>query len=167
MRLSRRSLSRTSLVGLLAATCLLLAGTGCDAVPGLSDDDESGDDTSPLTQCIYSYGNEVAGNDYGESCTSDSECAYGVCLMPGDQGNITNESFGFCTRGCDCDNSDGAKIPEDDKEILECLYPPGNQGEDHHVVIQCSSVADCTDIDAGWTECSTSSGTAQNVCKAL
>ena len=166
MRLPLRPSPLMSLAAcVIAASGFVLPLGGCDALPGVGDD--TGDDTAPLTQCIYSYGVEVAVKDIGESCAADSECAFGECMMPGDQGNITNSTFGFCTRGCDCDNAESAKIAEADKDVLECLYPPGNQGEDHHVVIDCDSVADCTDIDPGWTECSTSSGTAQSVCKAL
>lgn len=147
---------------LLALSTLLLGLPGCDSLPGVGDDGGF-----QGTQCIYSYSLDGAGSELGESCDADAECGTGVCMQPGDSGNITNNTFGFCTRGCDCDDSEAAKIPTEDKEILECLYPPGNQGVDHHVVIECLTLSDCTDIDPAWTDCATSSGTARKVCQAL
>ena len=154
---------RARTLSLAILTPFLLGTAGCSVLA----DDENGDDGGPLTVCIYNYLGEVAGKDFGESCTSDSECAFGECMQPGDTGNITNDTFGFCTRGCDCNNDEASQLDPDVKEVLECLYPPGNPGSDRHVVIQCTSVDDCTAVDSGWTDCATSDGTVQKVCKAL
>ena len=47
-----------------------------------------------------------------------------TCLMPGDTGNITNDVFGFCTRGCDCDDAGDAAMPGADPDY-SCIYPGG------------------------------------------
>ena len=147
-------------VGLFLFPLAPLAVASCES----TSDGSSG----PLTQCDFSYKvKNAGGKDLGVSCTSDSECEYGVCLKPGATGNLTNSQFGFCTRGCDCDDNTDSRIPEDEKDFYSCLYPPGNQGSQHHVVLKCNGVADCTAVDPAWTSCATpSSGGARPICQA-
>lgn len=127
---------------------------GCDTN---GDDDNNGD--GPLTVCKYSYtvSNASAG-DYGTRCTSNADCKYGVCFKPSDDGNLTNTQFSFCTRGCDCDNAEAAKLTDEEKVNYFCLYPGcmfsgQSQGAWRHVVPRCNSVADCTAIDPSYNKC--------------
>ncbi len=138
----------------------VLATVACDGTGGGSGD--------PLTGCDLSFtAKNSGGKDFGEECTQDSECRYGECMKPGADGNITNASFGFCTRGCDCENSTDSRLTTDEKEVLECLYPSGFK-DIHHVVVQCSTLEDCTAVSDKWTECkSPDSGGVQKVCHAL
>ena len=75
-------------------TASLVAFGGCDELTG-------GGEDGPTTTCSRSYDAQITAEDYGVACTSDSDCAQGECMMPGDDGNITNDVFGFCTRACD------------------------------------------------------------------
>lgn len=129
------------------AALALSAYAGCDS-------DGSGPNGGPLTNCDFNY---VLGDanlkGYGEACSSNNECAYGVCLTPGTAGNITNNQFGFCTRGCDCDNATASQLTADEKIEYSCVYVTGFQGAKRHVVPKCSNSADCTDIAPGWSEC--------------
>jgi len=152
-------------LGLALATSLLaLAAPACDS-------DGDGDGTQAGTQCELSFTqSNAAGKDFGEACTSDAECQFGECMKPGDTANTTNSVFGFCTRGCDCENNDAARVPADRDSELECLYPTDGAGtfrDYHHVVVRCSEVAECQALAAGWTDCRIpDSGTAQKVCIA-
>jgi hypothetical protein len=86
--------------------------------------------------------------------------------MPGDPGNITNEVFGFCTRGCDCNDDPEAKLSDEDKASLLCLYPQGEKTR-HHVVLKCASAGDCEAVDAGWKGCFVpETGAVKDVCHA-
>jgi len=136
--------------------------TACDNA-----DDSNGGGGGSVTQCDFAFGNEdTAKKDFGEGCESDSECAFGVCLKPGTSGNITNSVFGFCTRGCDCENATSSQIPDGEEEVFDCLYPAGAKTK-HHIVVQCANLAECQALDPRWTECSNpSSGNARKVCQA-
>lgn len=138
-----------------------LAFTGCDS-------GGDGGTGGPLTVCDFNYKvKNATGKEIGQACESDSECEYNVCLKPGATGNLTNAQFGFCTRGCDCNEDVASRIPVEEKDLLSCLYPPGNQGKQHHVVLKCNGVSDCTDVEPAWTSCTTpSSGGARPVCQA-
>ena len=117
--------------------------------------------------------------DYGFACDSADDCAHQTCIMPGDDGNITNDVFGFCSRGCDCDDAEVAKLPSDGP-VHNCVYPGGcfvgqSQGAWRHAVLKCSTLEDCTAVDARYTDCSTTSsmtvvddtcGNLKKVCQA-
>jgi hypothetical protein len=122
----------------------------------------SGSGAGPTTTCLYGHTAEAgAVDDFGAGCTDDADCAYGVCLMPGDKGNITNAVFGFCTRACDCDcefgTECGQSVSGSDPQ-WSCVYPGGcwpgeSQGRWRHVAPKCTSVADCQAIDSRYTHC--------------
>ena len=129
----------------LAVSGALTFIAGCDNANGADPD-------GPATTCKFPVTvSNSTGKDIGEKCTSDAECEFGACLMPGDTGNITNTKFGFCTRACDCNNDENAKIPADQKEQLECIYPTTPAQHFRHVVIQCKNVAECQAISPDWT----------------
>lgn len=138
------------------------------AVSGCDDNGEDGNGNGgPLTMCDLNF---ASGNDalkgFGQGCEQDSECAFAECMMPGDQGNITNSVFGFCTRGCDCENNTASQLPDDMKEELDCLYPAGFR-HIHHVVVECANVAECQALDPRWNDCRIAdSGNARKVCHA-
>lgn len=104
---------------------------------------------------------------FGEGCESNADCAYGVCMLPGAPGNITNAQFGFCSRGCDCNNDTSSQIPSGEKENFDCLYPSGFV-RSHHIVVECANITNCTALDQRWTDCKLpDSGGARKVCHAL
>ncbi|MDP6943573.1 MAG: hypothetical protein QF464_05440 [Myxococcota bacterium] len=168
-----RLLAHLALILLFATFAL-----ACDTVDSALEDNGTGDD-GPNSQCTYHYGAATLESDFGVACTSDADCAHNECIMPGDSGNITNEVFGFCSRGCDCDNSDDAKLPE--AEPYSCVYPGGcyvgqSQGGWRHAAPKCSTLSDCTDIDPRYTHCQNTSqltviedetcGQLRDVCQA-
>ena len=158
---------------LFFALCLCLPG--CDSAGG--DDDGTGGST---TICGHGYAGEAAASDFGEACTADSDCAHGTCLMPGDSGNITNEVFGFCTRGCDCDSGGSSASLSSEDTAYTCVYPGGcdvgtSQGSWRYAAPKCSDVSDCEAIDSRYTDCSTTDrktvvedtcGSLTKVCQA-
>lgn len=154
-------MSRLATVLSLAALCAapLLTTTACDSAGGTS---------GAATTCDFNFANpDTAKKDFGESCTSGSECAYGVCILPSTSGNIINTQFGFCSRGCNCNNAAGSSLSAEEKASFTCLDPSGFQGKKRQVVPICGAVSDCTAIDAGWTECAyPESGGAVKVCQA-
>jgi len=130
------------------APCLLL--TGCDSLAG-----EDSASEGPSTVCLYNFEAASVAGDFGSACADDSECAHGECMMPGDLGNITNGVFGFCTRGCDCNDASDAQITE---ASYDCIYPGGcfvgqSQGAWRHVAPNCDALSDCTAIDSRYTDC--------------
>jgi hypothetical protein len=145
-----------------------LVFAGCES-SGDDDFGEGGDTGGPYTLCGYSY--EVAnagGKAIGEACSDDSECAYDVCLMPGDAGNFTNSQFGFCSRGCECNDDPASQLTAAEKESQFCIYPNAADGgkDFRYVVPRCGEVTDCP--DAAYTECGLPDhGGASNVCQAL
>ena len=145
---------------------LALGAAACDGDSVGGGGDEAG------TQCELSFSvSNAAGKDFGQECASDAECKFGECMKPGDKGNITNTKFGFCTRGCDCENSDAARIPDDQKEGgLECVYPSDGAGgliDFHFVAVECVDVAKCQALASGWNDCRIpSTGSARSVCHA-
>lgn len=165
-----------------AITLGLAAFTGCgdsddnggtDTTGGgdTTGDTTGGGDTSnggSLTQCDLSYELiNAQGKAFGAGCENDNECQFGECLVPGTGGNITNNQFGFCTRGCDCDNAVASQIPDGQEEMFDCLYPSGFK-DVHHIVVQCNNVAECQALDARWTDCKLpDTGGARKVCHAL
>lgn len=146
-----------ALASLILASSLALAA--CDS-------DGDGVD-GPLTTCDFSFVSQNAsGLDIGERCTANSECEYGTCLMPGANANITNTEFGFCTRGCDCEDNAASQLSSDEAQTFDCIYPSGFKDR-HHVVLLCSSVSDCTAIDSGYTACrAPTTGGVVKVCHA-
>jgi hypothetical protein len=96
-------------------------------------------------------------------CEADADCMYGKCMLPGESGNLTNTVFGFCTRGCDCENATDSQLTDTEKQDYLCLYPPGNQGGWHHVVGRCTV---CDQMDPGWTDCGLPGTGATPVCLA-
>lgn len=136
-------------------------------------DDANGGEDAILTQCDLNFSlTNQSGKDFGESCTTNQECMFGVCMKPGDPGNITNNQFGFCTRGCDCENNEASQIPAELKEGgLECVYPSDGAGTfkaKHFVAIECTDTAECQDIDPAWTDCRIpDTGSARKVCHAI
>jgi len=166
-----RSLLHLALIVLLATLAL-----ACDTVNSALEDD--GGDDGPMTQCTYNYGAATLASDFGIACTSDADCTHNECIMPGDSGNITNAVFGFCSRGCDCDTSDDAKLSESDP--YSCVYPGGcfvgqSQGSWRYAAPKCSTLSDCADIDERYTHCQSTSqltvvydtcGQLRDVCQA-
>lgn len=142
---------------------------GCEGFGGGSGSGSSGSTFSgPYTNCQFAYDMEDSSKaPFGAGCTTDADCAYGACIQPGSTGNITNDQFGFCTRACDCNEDTTSRLSEEEKAKYECIYPSSPAQDYRHVVIECTSLADCTAVDSRWTECSTGTGTARKVCKAL
>ena len=148
---------------------------GCDIF------ESSNGELTPATVCIYNAVESGATEDFGKPCTQDSECQFGVCMMPGDLGNLSNEVFGFCTRGCDCgcvaDGSDCPQSVSGSDPLWSCAYPGGcfpgqSQGGWRHVLRKCSSVDDCKAIDSRYTDCtgtfqSSGCGKEDRVCMAF
>ena len=143
----------------LLSVSLLGSVGACDSVTGSS----TGRSDGPTTTCLYGHTPaEDATEDFGKACTSDDDCGYGVCMMPGDKGNITNAVFGFCTRACDCDcaasDSDCAQSVPGSDPNWSCVYPGGcfpgeSQGQWRYVMPKCTSVDDCQAIDSRYTHC--------------
>ncbi|MGB0588668.1 MAG: hypothetical protein ACPGU1_03215 [Myxococcota bacterium] len=139
----------------------------------------AGNDGPPSTDCLYPFGSADLGQDFGQGCTSDDECAHGTCMLPGAEGNVTNAVFGFCTRGCDCDDAADAKLSSED-DTYHCVYPGGcfigeSQGAWRHAVLKCSTVEDCQAVDPRYTDCATTDsktvvedtcGSLRKVCQA-
>ena len=137
-------------VSIIVAAIVALAG--CDAVS-----DATGIGGGSSTTCQYAYGASGTAEDFGQACTADSDCAHNVCMMPGENGNITNEVFGFCTRGCDCDESQDATLAGSDPNY-DCVYPGGcyvgtSQGAWRYAAPKCASIDDCLSIDSRYTHC--------------
>jgi hypothetical protein len=129
--------------------------------------------TGPSSECSYGYGDSTVAIDFGAACESAADCAHNTCIMPGDDGNITNNVFGFCSRGCDCDDSEDAKLPSENPDY-HCVYPGGcfvgqSQGAWRHAVVRCSTVDDCAAVDARYTHCETTNGTTvvEDTCGSL
>ena len=161
-----------SAIRVIAAVSLACAGIACEAFGGSSSSGSAtgGSSSGPNTTCTYNYANgDGSKKGFGEECTSDDECAFGECMMPGDSGNITNAQFGFCTRGCDCNDDDAARLSDEEKEVYECIYPPTPDQNSRHVVVECreGGLPACLAVSSLYTECATSDGTARTVCKAL
>lgn len=147
---------------------LAVSGTLATFVAGCDQNSDGSDPNGPATLCKFSVTvTNATGKGYGEACTTDAECEYGACIKPGATGNITNTKFGFCTRACDCGNDENAKIPADEKEQLECLYPTTPAQHYRHIVIQCHSLAECQAISPEWTDCKNPGIGVSNVCMAL
>lgn len=129
-------------------------------------DDASGSNGS-LTGCDLAFGSsDPTKKGFGEGCEQNSECEYGVCLKPGVGGNITNTIFGFCSRGCDCEDNTASRLTTDEKEVLDCLYPAGFK-DLHHVVVECANVGECQELDPRWNDCRVAdTGNARKVCHA-
>ncbi len=140
---------------------------GLALLPACDNGDDPDGTGGSLTQCDlnFSAGNDTL-KDFGEGCAQDSECAFAECILPGTPGNITNAVFGFCSRGCDCENDTTAQLPDDQKEELDCLYPSGFKNF-HHVVVECANTAECQALDSRWTSCeSPSTGGVRKLCHA-
>jgi hypothetical protein len=139
----------------------MIGSTGCDS-------GGSSGNGGPLTGCDLSFAvTNQGGKDFGEACDNNSECRFGACVKPGTGGNITNAKFGFCSRGCDCEDNVAARLTVDEKVVLMCLYPSGFK-DFHHVTVRCDSVDDCKAVDPGWTECKMpDTGGIQRICHAL
>ncbi len=146
---ARRARAAAPLVLALAIAGLSAA---CDVLG-----DEDGTD-GPSTTCLYNYESVSVVSDFGEACATDADCNHGVCMQPGDSGNITNSVFGFCTRGCDCDDSTDASLSGSNADY-SCVYPGGcftgasSQGAWRYAAPKCSSLADCTAIDSRYNRC--------------
>ena len=157
--------STPPLIALMIAISITLGG--CD---------ELLESEGPTTSCSRSYDAAITLEDFGIACSSDEECAQGECLMPGDDGNITNNVFGFCTRACDCDS---ASLSSTDPNY-HCVYPGGcfvseSQGSWRYAAPKCGDVSDCQAIDERYTDCATTDrktvidqtcGSLTKVCQA-
>lgn len=149
------------------AVVLMLTSSlvACDSNNG----DGNGD---PATGCNLNFAvTNANGKAFGEGCTADSECMYNECYLPGETGNDTNSVFGFCTRGCDCEDNRDAQIPDGFDELLDCRYPTDGAGTFklyHHIVVQCNDVSECQALDPRWTSCElpNNEGGARDVCAA-
>ena len=166
---------RTLLI-ILASSLCLISMPGCDSGDGESGSSGSGSTTT----CGHGYAGESAASDFGQACTANSDCAHGTCLMPGDDGNITNDVFGFCTRGCDCDSGAGSASLSSSDPDYTCVYPGGcdvgtSQGSWRYAAPKCSTLDDCQAIDSRYTDCQTTDrktvvedtcGSLTKVCQA-
>jgi hypothetical protein len=152
---------RPLVLALSSLTALSFVMSGCDS-------DSGGGSGGPSTRCDLGYTvTNQGGKDFGEACDNDSECRFGACVKPGTGGNITNTKFGFCSRGCDCNNDTNARLTPAEKEVLMCLYPSGFKNF-HHVTVRCNSVDDCKAIDERWTACQApDTGGVNRICHAL
>lgn len=162
----------STVVRVLATMGLICSGAACEAFSSSSGSGSStgGGSSGPYTTCTYNYSNgDTSKKGFGEECASDDECAFGECMMPGDSGNITNGQFGFCTRGCDCNDDTASRLSDAEKEVFECIYPPTPDQNSRHIIVECreGGIAACQAVSLLYTECSTSDGTARKVCKAL
>ena len=177
--MTKRNLFAISRLTVLAI--LVTGAAGCELVDGV------GSNTlTPATQCLYNYTLRQAdsGPDFGQACTAPEQCAYGVCMLPGAVGNITNDIFGFCTRGCDCDCVAGDECPQSvsgQDPLYSCVYPGGcfpgqSQGQWRHVAPKCNSLDDCKELDERYTHCTktylmnasdSTCGQEAKVCMAL
>ncbi|TNF27587.1 MAG: hypothetical protein EP329_19260 [Deltaproteobacteria bacterium] len=155
--MSRYALLRPALALVAVAA---LATSACDSAGG---------DGEATTTCDFNYKNPQENKKgIGETCTVGSECQYGVCILPTTAGNIINNQFGYCSRGCNCDNADGSQLSSEDKASYTCLDPSGFQGAKRQVVPICETVADCTAIDSSWLSCEIpDTGAALKVCHAI
>ena len=145
----------------------LVFALGLALFPACDNSDDPDGTGGSLTQCDlnFSPGNDAL-KGFGEGCAQDSECAFAECILPGTPGNITNAVFGFCSRGCDCENDTASQLPDDQKEELDCLYPSGFKNF-HHVVVECANTAECQALDSRWTSCeSPSTGGVRKLCHA-
>ncbi len=165
--------------------CLASEGSGfATGDPNAPGDGGGGDggvgSTQPAsTDCLYPFGGLELETDFGRACTTDADCSHGACILPGMEGNITNNLFGFCSRGCDCDDAAAAKLSSED-ETYHCVYPGGcfigeSQGAWRHAALRCSSVEDCQMVDSRYTHCATTDsmtvvedtcGSLRKVCQA-
>ena len=134
--------------------------TSCKSGTVLGDED-------PLSTCTYGFTSiNSGGKTIGERCDDNSECEFGVCLQPGEGGNREDEcgnasngpvntQFGFCTRGCDCNNDTNSRLTEEQKLTLVCYNgPTGSEGKLKFVLPRCDSLDDCAAFDSGYTKCS-------------
>ncbi len=148
-------ISKRSLKTALAVASLLvlptLSATGCDSKGG-------GD--GPTTTCKISYAGpeDTTKKAYGARCEADEECAWGVCMMPGDNGNETTDVFGFCTRGCDCEDDPASQLSVAEKESYLCRMTLTPYQHYRHIVMKCGSVSDCAGIDPGYNVCEATHG---------
>jgi len=169
--LYRRSRSLLSLTTALLAVGALVLASGCDT------DDGTGTNGgfNPLTddKCDFGYADSGAGKGYGETCTTDSECRYGVCIAgdssDGQRANLISQSFGYCSRGCDCGDT-VSQLTDDEKAGTNgatwslCMYPPGNNRRWAHVVVRCNDVSECQAIDPAWGRCAYPGTGVHDVC---
>ncbi len=143
--------------------CLVAFLSACEA----NGDDPGG----PTTLCTYGYTAPANPGDQGvgAKCEEDLDCASGVCLEPGEDGNDTNILFAFCTRGCDCNRDSDASLTSTEQATLLCLEPQKDDSGagDRHAVPKCSSLQDCLALNADWTDCREPySGAGAAVCHA-
>lgn len=151
---------------LVSAAAMVL---GCSSIGG-------GGSSGPgfeVTGCDLSFKSTNSGGKLlGEQCTENSECAYNECMKVGQFGNYVNTQFGFCTRGCDCENDKSSQLSAEEKQSYVCVYPTSDSthssnqaAQHHHVVLVCSNDADCEAM--GWTTCrNLTTGGLAKVCHA-
>ncbi len=135
----------------LALSLLLLGGfSACS-----SEADNPFD--SPSTICLYPFGDTTIESDFGIACEKNEDCKHGFCMTPENAGNITNNVFSFCSRGCDCNDVPHSTISGNDT-VYDCVYPGGcfvgsSKGAWRHAVLLCNTLEDCTDVDPRYTHC--------------
>jgi hypothetical protein len=167
-------MTRFSLYFVPSALAFLLSGCDVSGSGGDSQGSSTGDD-DPLTFCEYSFVVvNAGGKSIGQSCTSNAECEFGECVLPGSGGNpagddAVNTQFGYCSRGCDCENDTDSRLTDEEKQTLVCYNgPAGTQGKFKHILPRCSSVADCAAFDSGYTSCALPNGSGVfKTCLAL
>jgi len=146
-----------------------VSGSGGDAQGGSTGGDP------PLSVCQYGFvAVNPGGKSMGQSCTADAECEFDVCLMPGDPGNpgtseAVNTKFGFCTRGCDCNNDTDSRLTDEEKVNFVCYNGPlGSEGKLKFVLPRCATVDDCASFDSGYSSCALPRGSGVfKTCLAL
>lgn len=135
--------------------------------------DATGDDPGgPTTICTYGYTAAADPGDapVGAACEEASDCASGVCVKPGSDGNDTNNLFSFCTRGCDCNRDSDASLSPSEEATLLCLQPQGGGASegDRHAVPRCTTLQDCVTLSDKWTDCREPyAGAGGSVCHAI
>jgi hypothetical protein len=152
--------------------CAAFVGViSCDVSGGGSADGASSSEDAELSTCTYPFVKvNAGGKTIGQRCSANSECEYDFCMMPGMAGNGTGEfgvasnlpvntQFGFCSRGCDCNNDTTSRLTDEEKLSQVCYYGPvGSQGKVRFVMAKCTDVSACAGVDSGYSECAKPNG---------
>lgn len=156
---------------------MLLGCSGDGSTTCTADGICTSDNNGPLTTCAHNT--KIDDAQIGATCEKDEDCGEGTCMLPGGNGNITNNVFGYCTRACNC-NDDKTLSVESSDATRSCVYPGGcfpGQGASayRHLIPKCANLDDCLAIDSRYTHCDetndlttldTTCGHLHKVCQA-